>query len=163
MIKNGKRFFDKNKDREFIVTKEIEDLYPLIIGKLYRNYYKNHLYRSFIKKKNKEEILEEIRSFLDLGQNIGYMDAEYWDEMVQYVNKNLDIECIIEFLNRRRLVEKEQQLDQDLPILNRTYFDDDEKLYIEQDLPMASDEDIERIIDLMSESVIYETKRGPAR
>ena len=64
MIQNGKRFFDKSKDREFIVSKDIEYLYPFIIGKLYRYYQENYSQLSFIKKKNKEAILEEIRRFL---------------------------------------------------------------------------------------------------
>ena len=158
MIQNGKRFFDKSKDREFIVSKDIEYLYPFIINKLYRNYQENYSQLSFIKKKNKEAILEEIRRFLVLGRNIGYCD-----EMVQYVSKNLDIECLIEFLNRRRIAKEDQQADQDLPILHKTYLDDDEILYVEQDLPMASNEDIERITDLVSKSIKYETKRGTAR
>ena len=102
--------------------------------------------------------MEEIRRFLVLGRNIGYCD-----EMVQYVSKNLDIECLIEFLNRRRIAKEDWQAEQDLPILHKTYLDDDEILYVEQDLLMASNEDIERITDLVSESVKYETKRGTVR
>ena len=51
MIQNGKRFFDKSMDRDFIVSKDTEYLYPFIIGKLYRNYRENYSQLSFIKKK----------------------------------------------------------------------------------------------------------------
>ena len=135
MLKDGKVVFDESRDREFIIPESVESLYAAMYKKLYeRICEKGKL--EFERTKSKEEIMRVILGLLQMGQGLNH-SIQPSDEMLQYFAEEFDIECMVEFVNRR----KRSNLWGD-----RRH----DPRYIEQDLPLAS----EAVIEEMSKSVL---------
>ena len=135
MLKEGKIVFDESRDREFVIPESVESLYAIMYKKLYeRICEKGNL--EFERTKSKEEIMQVIQGLLKMGQGLNH-SIQPSDEMLQYFAKEFDVECIVEFINRR----KRSNLWED-----RRH----DPRYIEQDLPLASAD----VIEKMSESVL---------
>lgn len=130
MIKDGKIYYDESRDRKFRIAESVCSFYPIIYATLYEEIKKNS--KLEVKRtKSKEEIIKTIKELLIMGLRLDH-SLEPSDKMKKYFFQNFDIECMVEFLNRER----------------RTFQWPDRRhdyKYIEQDLPLASDEDIERI------------------
>ena len=135
MLKEGKIVFEENRDRDFIIPESVDSLYSSMYRKLYDDICENEKLE-FERAKSKEEVLQVIQGLLKMGHELGH-DAHPTDEMLQYFAKEFDTECIVEFINRRR----------------RSNLWEDRRhdpRYIEQDLPLANDEAIEK----MSNSIL---------
>ena len=130
MIKDGKIHYDEIRDRKFRIAESVCSFYPIIYATLYEEIKKNS--KLEVKRtKSKEEIIKTIKELLIMGLRLDH-SLEPSDKMKNYFFQNFDTECRVEFLNRER----------------RTFQWPDRRHdynYIEQDLPLASDEDIERI------------------
>ncbi len=136
MVKEGKIVFVEERDRKFIIPESVEALYPTMYKRLYEKIGATGKLE-FEKSKGKEEVIGKIHGLLKLGQAQGH-DLKPTDEMIQYFEKEFDTECLVEFVNRRR----------------RSYLWDTSRhdpRYIEQDLPLASDEEVARIANSVSE------------
>ena len=90
----------------------------------------------FERTKSKEEIVKTIQGLLTLGQRLGHDDVPS-DEMIQYFEKEFDIENIVEFLNGIRSTNMWGDRRHD-------------PKYYEKDLPLASEE----VLGQMSENVL---------
>ena len=130
MLIDGEVVYKEERDRAYKISESVERFYPIIYKKLYEKIRENGKLE-FERTRSKEEILERIKEFLRLGKMLGH-NPKPSDEMYKYFDENLDIECLVELLNRRE----------------RTYMWPDshhDYRYIEQDLPLADDSAVERI------------------
>ena len=135
MLKEEKTVFDESRDREFIIPESVESLYFVMYKKLYEIICKDGKLE-FERIKSKEEIMQVIQGLLKMGQGLNH-SIQPSDEMLQYFAKEFDTECMVEFINRR----KRSNLWED-----RRH----DPRYIEQDLPLASADDVEK----MSKSIL---------
>ena len=136
MIKDGKVFFNGIKDRNFIIAESVESLHSTMFDRLSAQINQEGKLE-FERTKSKEEIINIIYELLRMGFKLKH-ELKPSDKMVQYFEDMFDAECIIEYFNRRY----------------RTYQWDDnlhDYRYIEQDKPLASDQDIEVITNFLIE------------
>ena len=130
MLKDGKIVFSESRDRKFIIPESVESLYSVMYKKIYESICENGKLE-FERKKSKEEIIQVIKGLLKMGQRLGH-SVQPDDKMLKYFAKEFNTECMVEFINRS----KSSNLWGDVRHDPR---------YIEQDLPLASDYDVEKI------------------
>lgn len=130
MLKEGKTVFDESRDREFIIPESVESLYSVMYKNLYEIICKDGKLE-FERIKSKEEIMQVIQGLLKMGQELGH-SIQPSDEMLQYFAKEFDTECMVEFINRRKRSNLWGEKRHD-------------PRYIEQDLPLASTDAVDKI------------------
>ena len=130
MLENDKIIFNEDRDRNFIIPESVESLYLTMYKKLYKKISTDGKLE-FKRTKSKEEIISIISELLYLGKELNH-NTEPSDKMLDYLNEKFDTECIVEFISRRR----------------RTHLWGEKRhdpRYIEQDLPLADDDRIQKI------------------
>ena len=136
MLKEGKTTFVEERDRKFIIPESVQMLRHRMYERLYDKIGKTGKLE-FERSKSKEEVLGKIQGLINLGRAQGH-SLEPTDRMIKYLEEEFDTQCMVEFLNRVR----------------RTYLWDTSRhdpRYIEQDLPLADDQDVALVTSRVSE------------
>ena len=136
MLKEGKMVFDEKKDKSFIIPESVGSFNPIMYKRLYQNICEKGKLE-FERTKSKDEVLRVIHGLLELGQKLGH-DITPSDKMIEYFERNFDIQCLVEYVNRVRRTNMNIERHHDYR-------------YIEQDLPLASDEEVDKISNSVTE------------
>ena len=136
MLVDGKYKYDERKDSWYKIAESVEFFYPYMWEYLYNNLQEDGTLK-INPDLSKEQILKKINQFLSLGLRLGHSTVPS-KKMCQYFESEFSVECVVEFIHRRRRTFQWEPASHDYK-------------YIEQDLPLASDEEVKEIAAKISE------------